>query len=114
MSLQVTGKCRVYQFEDKTTYAKASLQVGKKKQDGEWENQWFNAKFVGRNKPTFMDKGQTIEITSGILDSFKGDKGTFQTIIIFDYEAGQAPVQSQQRAISDEVADNDDEDSLPF
>ena len=85
--MNITGKCRVYQFEHKGNYAKASLQVGKKKQDGEWENMWFNAKFVGKNLPDNIEKGEQINITSAILESFKGDKGTYVTVVIFEHES---------------------------
>ena len=85
MSLNITGKAWVYNFEDKGNYAKASLSVGKKKQDGTWENMWFNCKFVGKNKPDSIAKGEKIEITSAILESFKGEKGTYITVVIFDF-----------------------------
>ena len=84
--MNVTGKAKVYNFEHKGNYAKASLQVGKKNKDGEWENMWFNARFVGKSVPAEMEKGQRINIISAVLESFKGDKGTFVTIIIFEAE----------------------------
>jgi hypothetical protein len=92
--MNVTGKAKVYNFENKGNYAKASLQVGKKKPDGEWENMWFNAKFVGKNTPDDIKKGEQINITSAILESFKGDKGTYVTVVIFEFESkgGVTPV----------------------
>lgn len=105
--MNITGKARVYNFENKGNYAKASLQVGKKKQDGEWENMWFNAKFVGKNAPDEMEKGQQINITSAILESFKGDKGTYVTVVIFDFEG-------IVKADTYESVDDGSEDLLPF
>lgn len=89
MSLNITGKARVYQFKKQTgkngkEFATASLQVGKKKQDGTWDNMWFNAKFV-KTVPAEIEKGETINIVSGMLESNKTDKGTFTNVIIFEY-----------------------------
>jgi len=84
--MNVTGKAKVYQFESKGNYAKASLQVGKKNKEGEWENMWFNARFVGKNTPAEMEKGRQIDITKAALESFKGDKGTFVTVVIFEFD----------------------------
>jgi hypothetical protein len=86
--MNVTGKAKVFNFESKGSYAKASLQAGKKKADGEWENMWFNAKFVGKHTPSTIEKGQQINITSAALESFKGNNGTYVTIVIFEFALG--------------------------
>jgi hypothetical protein len=109
--VNITGKARVYNFEDKGNYAKASLQVGKKKPDGTWDNMWFNAKFV-KNVPSTLEKGQQIDIKSGLLESWQSDKKiTYTTIVIFDYELLN---KSEFKSEPIECSDADDLDILPF
>jgi hypothetical protein len=105
MSLYVTGNARVYQFSNKGSYATASLQVGKKKPDSEWENMWFNTKFVGKNTPDNIEKGTKVELVKAILESNKGKDGkTYTNIIIFECkdEGGYPPQETVDSMISDE------------
>lgn len=102
MSLNITGKARVYQYQNKGKYATASLQVGKKKQDGTWENQWFNAKFV-KTVPAEIEKGETINIVSGTLESNKTDKGTYTNVVIFEYAQDGYEPKYELKSTDDEL-----------
>ena len=110
--INVSGKCKVYKIEHKGNYnfVTASLMSSKKLKDGEYENQWFNAKFVGKAfEPAkhLQDKAK-IEIKSGVLESRKHEGKTYITIVVFEFDSEEQPMPEQG------FTPVDDDEDIPF
>ena len=104
-------KGTIYKAALKGNMVTASMQTGKKNQDGTWENMWWNVKFVGKTKGEILDCGDKtkIKIVSGNVETNKYNDKIYTNVIIFDYVfyeivEGTKPAQ----AVVEE------EDSFPF
>lgn len=103
-------KGSVYKVEQKGNMVMARLQTGKKVNDT-WENMWWSAKFVGKNKDKILRYGDKtrIKITSGIVEQNKYQDKFYTNVIIFDYEIVDgklAPLATTEQF--------DEESELPF
>lgn len=87
MSLNVTGKGKIFKVMDRGNFVTSSLSVSKKVND-EWVSEWFNVKFVGQagSAAKGLQDKDTIEIINGILEAKKTDKATYTSIVIFEYK----------------------------
>jgi len=102
MSLQLTGKAKICKPKIFDNKVECGLQIGKKKSNGEWENQYYNARFVGKSVDIAKSliKGDVVNITSGILESFKFTAGanigrTSTLIVIFEFDITQKKIEIQ-------------------
>lgn len=103
-------KGSIYKVEQKGNMVLARLQTGKKVNDT-WENMWWSAKFVGKNKDKILQYGDKtrIKITSGIVEQNKYQDKFYTNVIIFDYEIVDgklAPLATTEQF--------DDDSELPF
>jgi hypothetical protein len=114
MSLKVSGACQVYKIEDKGSYVTASLRTSKKdKKTDEWISEFYNARFVGKDKASaakLSDKDK-ITLTSAILESNKGKDGrTYTSVIVFEFTS----MAVEPYAETNSFVPVDDDDDLPF
>lgn len=89
--MQITGKyLRVFEVTVKDKHVEITLSEGEKQQDNTWKNYfWNNVRFVGKCKDNAMSlqKGDTIEITSGKITPFKSEKGNYYlNTVVFDFD----------------------------
>lgn len=112
---------KVYNINAENRQVKASLQVGKKKPDGEWENQWHNIRFVGKcvDKAKTLAKGDAITINSAAYSATPyskndGKKATFFEIICFDFERTEKKQASGEHQPDNSGFDPEDDGELPF
>ena len=108
MSLQVTGKAGVYQIKKYDKFVTASLRTAKKDKDGEWQSEFYNAKFVGKcvEKALSLQDKDKVEIKSGILEQNEYNGKKYTNVVVFEFE--------MQESESLYKADENDSDSLPF
>lgn len=110
MSLNVTGSASVYKVVDKGNFVTATLRTAKKDKDGEWQSEFFNCKFVGKEKDSakkLADKDK-ITLVSAILESRKVEEKTYQSIVIFEFTSGAVETYKEP------IADDTDDSELPF
>lgn len=86
------SKGTIYKATQKGNMVTASMQTGKKNQDGTWENMWWNVKFVGKTKSDILSAGDKtkIKIISGNVETNKYNDKIYTNVIIFDYEILEA------------------------
>ena len=80
---------KVWKIEiDQNGNKKVNLGDSKKNQDGTYTSwTWFFCKLVGNAKGIHLDEGDTITITSGKIEQYKAQDGTYRnSITIFDLE----------------------------
>lgn len=90
--LNITGKGKIIKKEERGKTVTGRMAVGKKDQNGEWQDQFFNVKFVGKcaEFAQIMDSPKLIEIKSAVLESREyqtdsGEKKIWTEIIIFEF-----------------------------
>ena len=105
----LTGRMRVYAQEvnykkngKPSSFLKFSTSLGVKNDDGEWENLYFNVRFMKGDAPE-VDGGMNFEID--IAKAFL----TFETFTTKDDEEVKTPV-----IVVQEWADPDSDNDIPF
>lgn len=113
MSLQVQGKCQIYKVEDKGKFATGTLRTSKKDTEGNWQSEFFNAKFVGMAGATakgLADKTK-INIIEGALENREWQGKHYISVVVFKYEVVEGANNAGQQ---DEVYVMTDDSDLPF
>jgi ribosomal protein L18 len=108
MSLNVSGSCQVYKVQDKGNYVTASLRTSKKDRDGEWQSEFYNAKFVGKDTASAakLEDKEKITLNNAILESVKGKDGkTYINVVVFEFTLG---------AVQPYTANEEDSSDIPF
>lgn len=119
MALKVTGQAKVFKFEDKGNWCKASLGLSKK-QNGEWQNEYYGANFVKDAKDKAQKTGipdkTKIEIKNGFLSTSKWNDKTYVNVVItdFDFVDGEPQATPQQTAPAFDIDSVDMDSELPF
>lgn len=108
-SSDLTGRMRVYAREvnykkkgKPASFLKFSTSIGIKNEEGEWDNFYFNVRFMKGDAPE-VDGGMNFEID--ISRAFL----TFETFTTKDDEEVKTPV-----IVVQEWADPDSDDDIPF
>lgn len=110
---------KVWDVKTENGVVKGDVSSSKKNQNGEYENsKWFPAFFgKSKEKALSLNKGDTIEITQGGFSNTynKEKKVTYYNMVIFDFEVmTQGGATTKAVSTKPEVAEEDDDDSLPF
>jgi len=102
-------KGSIYKATLKNNMVTASMQTGKKNQDGTWSNMWWNVRFVGVNKKDILDFDKArIIIDSAIAENNEYNGKIYTNIIIFEYRVEEGTKKT------DCSNDEQGEDELPF
>lgn len=122
--MEVTGKIKVFKFEDKGKYGKASLGESTKGKDGTWNNKYYNAKFFkgafDKAKENGMPDKTKIEIKKAFLDSSTWNGKTYVSVNIMDFDYVDGVSQKTEQAAEQQTSDFVDVDldamasELPF
>lgn len=114
LNMPVTGQTMIFK-NDKGFYLTS---IGKKKQDGEYENGYMNVAF---RKGTDIPDKTLINITNGFItfDTFvskvDNKRTTVWKIFVLDFEIpGQTKTVAPKQEESAIIASSTDEDDLPF
>lgn len=118
INTQVSGRTKIFRrdtrLSDGTLYPNYSTSVGKKRQDGSWENAYIN---VGFRRGTDIPNGTEIDVINGFLtfDMAKKDGKTriYWKIFVMDYELPNSGASGPLVPDYDEVFEPDLDDT-PF
>ena len=104
----------------KKKYVSWSATVGKKNDDGEFDNYYFRVRFAKDANEPETDGLHQIDIQSGFFSLETYTKGkeevTVPVIVIVEDEVldDEAPKKSSKKSKDEDEEDEDDEDDLPF
>lgn len=89
--LNIQGFAKVTKIEREAKFTKATLYYGRKRQDGEYDNTFINAIFVGNAHESLgkVENKQEIYIDNGILENIayvdkEGKNRQFLKLTVFD------------------------------
>lgn len=121
---QITGIMSVYgntfTGRKKKKYVSWSATVGKKNDEGEFDNYYFRVRFAKDANEPKTDGLHQIDIQSGFFSLETYTKGkeevTVPVIVIVEDEVldEEAPKKSSKKSKDEDEEDEDDEDDLPF
>jgi len=114
MKIDVSGETKVFvkEFNGKPSY---STSIGKKKQDGTWDNAYINLQFM---KGIEIADGTKIDIQKGWLTFYinKENKPVWQ-IFVMEFESEDSndiPKGSLLKGFEEVTSIEDDDDEIPF
>ena len=122
---EITGIMSIYgntfTGRKKNEYVSWSATVGKKNEDGEYDNYYFRVRFAKDANEPHTDGLHQIDIQSGFISletyTKKKEEITVPVIVIVENEVldEEAPKKKSSKKSKDEdEEDGDDEDDLPF
>ncbi len=115
--MNISGKFKkVWKVEEKNGFTKINLGDSKKNKDGSYSNwTWFDCTLMGNAKNVRLNEGDTIEVTSGVINQREYNGKYYNDIVLFEIEVtGNAqPKQPEQNNMSGFQAIDDSSD-IPF
>ncbi len=121
---------KVWSVEDKGKYVKGQISTSRKDKDGNYLNSSWFVRFVGgcADKARDIDRGTTILITAGSIETQKAEDGKIYTNVVifgFDFPEDNNSGQTQRKPVNGtgskkskaptyEVEDSEDDEDLPF
>ena len=114
----ITAKyCRVWQVDTKGKYVSVDLSTSKKNQDGTYTNSsWKGVKFVGKSvdMARTLQKGDTVDIKSGMLGKREYQGKWYDDIIVFEFELVRKNEKPSEENQGGFVPVDIESDMLPF
>ena len=118
----ITGKyVKIWEVDIKDKMVLVQLSTSKKEQDGSYTNSSYTAKFVGKAylPAAELQKGDTIEIKSGLIGKRKYQDKWYDDVVIFSFEVMEKKESSNSlpdgfQELDDPELDDDNSDDIPF
>ncbi len=112
--MNISGKyLKVWEVKDENGWIKVNLGDSRKLKDGSYQNfTWWDCSLVGNAKNVLLEKGDTVEVKSGIIYQEKYNDKYYNRITIFEIEVTKKADQQPQQNSSQN--NQTFEDTIPF